>query len=57
VVSKTQCLGLFDDEPLVPFFPTTTNLTSGNWVTVTDGVPFTGLKMTNAPGTAFFQLH
>jgi len=35
----------------------TTNLTSGNWVTVTDGVPFTGVKITNAPGTAFFQLH
>jgi hypothetical protein len=34
----------------------TTNLTSGDWVTVTNGVPFTGLEVTNAPGTAFFRL-
>ena len=34
----------------------TTNLTSGNWVTVTNGIPFTGLQITNAPGTAFFRL-
>ena len=35
----------------------TTNLASGNWVTVTNGVPFFGLQITNAPGTAFFRLH
>jgi hypothetical protein len=35
----------------------TTNLASGNWVTVTNGVPFIGLQITNAPGTAFFRLH
>jgi hypothetical protein len=34
----------------------TTNLTSGNWVTVTNGIPFIGLQITNAPGTAFFRL-
>jgi hypothetical protein len=35
---------------------TTTNLASGNWVTVTNGVPFTGVEIINAPGTAFFRL-
>jgi hypothetical protein len=35
----------------------TTNLASGNWVTVTNGIPFIGLQVTNAPGTAFFRLH
>jgi hypothetical protein len=35
----------------------TTNLTSGNWVTVTNGIPFSGVQITNAPGTAFFRLH
>ena len=34
----------------------TTNLATGNWVTVTNGVPFSGLQITNAPGTAFFRL-
>ncbi len=34
----------------------TTNLASGNWVTVTNGIPFNGLQITNAPGTAFFRL-
>jgi alpha-tubulin suppressor-like RCC1 family protein len=35
----------------------TTNLASGNWVTVTNGIPFSGLQITNAPGTAFFRLN
>jgi alpha-tubulin suppressor-like RCC1 family protein len=35
----------------------TTNLASGNWVTVSNGVPFIGLQLTNAPGAAFFRLH
>jgi hypothetical protein len=35
----------------------TTNLASGNWVTVTNGIPFIGVQLTNAPGTAFFRLH
>lgn len=34
----------------------TTNLTSGNWVVVTNGVLFTGIQITNAPANAFFQL-
>jgi len=34
----------------------TTNLSSGNWVTVTNGIPFNGLQITNAPSNAFFQL-
>ena len=51
----------------VVFFPTgtgangvlqmTTNLASGNWVTITNGIPFSGLQITNASGTAFFRLH
>ena len=36
----------------------TTNLASGNWVTVTNGILFSGLQITNAPpGAAFFRLH
>ena len=35
----------------------TTNLTSTNWVTVTNGIPFFGLQITNPPGSAFFRLH
>ena len=34
----------------------TTDLASGNWVTVTNGIPFYGLQITNAPGTSFFRL-
>jgi len=33
-----------------------TNLASGNWVTVTNGAMFIGVQVTNAPGTAFFRL-
>jgi Bacterial Ig-like domain (group 2) len=33
-----------------------TNLTFGNWVTVTNGIPFSGLQITNAPGTTYFRL-
>jgi hypothetical protein len=36
----------------------TTNLASGDWVTVTNGIPFSGLRIPNAPsGAAFFRLH
>ena len=35
----------------------TTNLASGNWVTVTNGIPFIGVQITNAPASAFFRLH
>jgi len=34
----------------------TTNLGSGNWVTVTNGVVFIAVQITNAPGTTFFRL-
>jgi Regulator of Chromosome Condensation (RCC1) repeat protein len=57
---------IYGNEAVV-FYPTaygrffvlqmTTNLVSGNWVTVTSGIPFSGLQITNAPGTAFFRLH
>jgi hypothetical protein len=33
-----------------------TNLTAGNWVTVTNSVSFICVQITNAPGSAFFQL-
>jgi hypothetical protein len=35
----------------------TTHLASGIWVPVTNGIPFSGVQITNAPGTAFFRLH
>jgi sugar lactone lactonase YvrE len=35
----------------------TTNLSTGPWVTVSNGVPFFGVQITNGPGTAFFRLH
>ena len=35
----------------------TTNLASGNWVTVSNGIPISGLIITNPPGSAFFRLH
>jgi len=34
-----------------------TNGAAGNWVTVTNGIPYAGLQLTNAPPTAFFRLH
>ena len=33
-----------------------TNLRSGNWVTITNGIPYIGLQITNAPGSNFFRL-
>ncbi len=36
---------------------TTTNLTSGNWVTVSNYVPMTGAMITNSSNPAFFRLH
>jgi subtilisin family serine protease len=35
----------------------TTNLTSGSWTTITNGVPFTGVEITNGPSPAFFRLY
>jgi hypothetical protein len=34
----------------------TTNLASGNWVTLTNCVPLISLQVTNAPSHAFFRL-
>ena len=34
----------------------TTNLNSANWVTVTNGVQFIGVQITNAPSPAYFRL-
>jgi hypothetical protein len=52
--------------PLPASFPTsigkncvlqmTTNLASGNWVAVTNGIPFISLQISNAPSPAFFRL-
>jgi hypothetical protein len=33
-----------------------TNLAVGNWVTVTNGLPFIGVQISNAPSPAFFRL-
>ena len=59
-------IGIYSNSPVV-FFPTTpgtnymlqmtTNLASTNWVTVTNGIPFSGVEITNAPNPAFFRLH
>ena len=56
----------YSNQPAV-FFPTatgtnfvlqmTTNLASGNWVTVTNGVPFSCVVITNPSVNAFFRLH
>jgi hypothetical protein len=35
----------------------TTNLTSQNWVTISNGIPLTGLIITNTPPNAFFRLY
>jgi hypothetical protein len=34
-----------------------TNLASGNWVTVSNGIPISGLIITNPPANAFFRLY
>jgi hypothetical protein len=64
---QTPAVGIciYSNSPVV-FFPTTpgtnyvlqmtTNLVSPNWVTVTNGVPFSGVEITNAPSPAFFRL-
>jgi hypothetical protein len=49
------------------FFPTatgtnfvlqmTTNLANGPWVTVSNGIPISGLIITNPPAAAYFRLH
>lgn len=59
-------ISAYGSQPAV-FFPTatgtnyvlqmTTNLASGNWVTITNGLPISGLVITNPPPNAFFRLH
>jgi hypothetical protein len=59
-------IATYSNKPAV-FFPTatgtnfvlqmTTNLASGNWVAVTNGVPFSCVVITNPPANAFFRLH
>jgi hypothetical protein len=68
VVPAPPALGVatYGGQPAV-FFPAatgtnfalqmTTNLTSGNWVTVTNGIPISGVIITAPPGAAFFRLH
>ena len=58
-------ISTYSNRPVV-FFPTatgrsyvvqmSTNLASGNWTTVTNGIPFSGIELTNAPRAAFFRL-
>src|SRR5450756_607790 len=60
-------IGLYSNQPgvLFPAIPTainyglmlTTNLSSGNWVVVSNGIPFTGLQITNAPNPVFFRIY
>jgi len=58
-------ISTYGSQPAV-FFPTatgtnfvlqmTTNPSSGPWVTVTNGVPISGVVVTNPPAAAFFRL-
>jgi uncharacterized repeat protein (TIGR03803 family) len=59
-------ISTYSSQPAL-FFPTatgtnyvlqmTTNLASGNWLTVSNGIPISGLIITNPPANAFFRLH
>ena len=59
-------MSTYSNQPAV-FFPTatgsnfvlqmTTNLATGNWVAVTNGIPISGLVITNPPNNVFFRLH
>ena len=61
----TLGISIYGNSPAV-FFPTasgtnyvlqmTTNLVSGNWVAVSNGIPINGLIITNPPANAFFRL-
>jgi hypothetical protein len=58
-------ISTYGSQPAV-FFPTatgtnfvlqmTTNLSTGPWVTVSNGIAISGIIVTNPPGTAFFRL-
>ena len=66
-VPTPPALGIttYNSQPTV-FFPMatganyvlqmTTDLASGNWVTVSNGIPISGLIITNPPDNAFFRL-
>lgn len=66
--SQPPALGIavYSNRPVL-FYPTAgnstfivqmnTNLTSTNWVTVSNYVPMTCLMVSNVPGNAFFRLH
>ncbi len=59
-------MSTYGSQPAV-FFPTasgtnfvlqmTTNLASGQWVTVSNGIPISGIIITNPANNAFFRLH
>ncbi len=59
-------IGLYGGQPVI-LFPTvnqnlngwllmTTNLASGAWAPATNGMPFVGLQITNAPSPVYFRL-
>jgi len=61
----TLGIGTYSNSPVV-FYPSnpgtnytlqmTSNLGTGPWAAVTNGVPFTAVQVTNAPNPAFFRL-
>jgi len=67
ILPPAPALGIstYGSQPAV-FFPTatginyvlqmTTNLANGPWVTVSNGIPISGVIITNPPAAAFFQL-
>jgi hypothetical protein len=66
IESTLQPIGIatYSNNPVI-FYPSsgtnynlqmTTNLSSPVWVTVTNGVPFSAVEITNAPSNAFFRL-
>jgi alpha-tubulin suppressor-like RCC1 family protein len=65
LVPPTLAITTYNGQPVVLYPVTggnfqvqmTTNLASSNWVTVSNGVPFMSVQITNAPGTVFFRLH
>jgi hypothetical protein len=53
---SNQPVVIWPESPQGFVLQVTTNLASTNWVTVTNGIPFTGLQIPNAPSPAFFRL-
>ena len=66
VVAPELGIAVYSNLPVV-FYPTVgngnfvlqmaTNLTTSNWVTVSNYIPMIGILVTNAPGNAYFRLH